>query len=435
MRIAGIVWTLAAVLPLAVHAETRVVTSDAESGEGSLRAALLAAASGDVIEFAIEEAGVKTIFLESELPPVPAGVTIDGCTQQGAACVTWPPTLTVELEGGSAPPGASGLRIQANGVTVRGLVVNSFPSHGILVSNATDAVIETCFIGTDVSGTLDFGNASDGIFLEAATRTRIGGAAAEGNLISANASNGIVVGAVSSDTQILENQIGSDVGDTAPLPNGGAGVSILDTATDSAVLDNRIRFNADGIVVAGSGTLGHRIRTNSMAGNDGIGIDLVGEFFEDANDPGDPDAGPNRLQNWPEMDAATWAPGPQQLEISVSVPTDPAHATYPLTLDFYRADADAEEGETHLGAADYSAEDFATGVVLVHLSPAPGDVQVGDVVVATATDSDGNTSEFSDDGVTVPEPDVRLADACAVVVLVLTFQSRPGRAPTSTDAT
>jgi hypothetical protein len=416
-RIAWIVWTIAAVLPLAAHAETRVVTSDAESGEGSLRAALLLATSGDLIEFGIEGAGVKTIFLESELPAIPAGVTIDACTQAGAACATWPPTLMVELEGGSAPVGASGLRIHADGVTVRGLVVNSFTSHGILVSNAADAIIETCFIGTDVTGTLDFGNAGDGVFLEAATGTRIGGTAAQGNLISSNASNGIVVGAVSSHTQILANQIGTDVADASALPNGGAGVSILDTATDSDVEGNSIRFNGEGVVVAGSGTLRHRIRTNAMAGNDGIGIDLVGEFFEDANDPGDPDAGPNRLQNWPEMDVATWASGPQQLEVSVSVPTDPANATYPLTLDFYRADGDDEEGEIHLGAASYTAEDFAEGSVLVHLSPAPGSVQVGDVVVATTTDADGNTSEFSDDGVTVPEPDVRLAGVLATLVL------------------
>ena len=213
-------------------------------------------------------------------------------------------------------------------------------------------------------------------------------------------------------------------------------MSILDAATDSDVLDNRIRSNGNaGVVVTGTGTLRHRIRTNAMSLDGSIGIDLVGEFSEDANDPGDPDEGPNRLQNWPEMDAATWLSGPQQLEISVYVPTDPANATYPLTLDFYRADADGQEGEVHLGAASYSAQDFADGYVLVQLSPAPGRVQVGDVVVATATDFDGNTSEFSADGVTVPEPDARLADAFAAIALVCASQSRPVRAPTSTDAT
>ena len=87
MRIDAIALVSAVLLPVAVaRAETRVVTSDADAGEGSLRATLLAAASGDVIEFGVAGDGVKTIYLESELPPVPAGVTIDGCTQSGAVC-------------------------------------------------------------------------------------------------------------------------------------------------------------------------------------------------------------------------------------------------------------------------------------------------------------------------------------------------------------
>lgn len=419
MRLRCLALSIAALLPVAAaHATTRVVTSDAESGPGSLRAVLLEAGADDVIEFDIPGEGFKTFYLESELPPVPSGVTIDGCTQPGADCASWPPALQIELEGGSTPAGTSGLRIEADGVTVRGLVVNSFPEHGIRIAGAANAAVSTCFVGTDVTGTLDFGNGGDGIHIENAAGTRIGGVAGEGNLISSNAAGGIEVGALASDTQILENRIGTDAADTAALPNGGAGVAILDGAVDSSVRDNRIRSNGGaGVVVTGATTLGHEIRTNTMTANDGSGIDLVGEFGSDANDPGDADAGPNRLQNWPEMDRATWLAGPQQLEVSVYVPSAPANASYPLTLDFYRADADAEEGAAHLGAASYSAADFATGSIVVTLSPAPGRVAVGDVVVATATDQGGNTSEFSADGVTVPEPDVRLAGLLATLAL------------------
>lgn len=421
MQIAWKALLMAALLPiLPARAETRFVTSDADAGEGTLRAALLAAGSGDAIEFAIDGEDVKTIYLESELPPVPAGATIDGCTQSGAVCASSPPTLMVELEGGGTPPGASGLRIQANGVTVRGLVVNSFPLHGVLVSNAGHTVIETCRIGTDVTGTLDFGNGGDGIFLEAASDTRIGGSTPAGNLISANAANGIEIGALSSGTQLLDNRIGTDATDMAALPNGEAGVFILDAATGSEVEANTIRFNSGGgVVVTGTGTLGHRIRTNSMSENGNNGIDLVGEFFEDANDEDDPDAGPNRLQNWPEMASATWSPGPQRLDVEVYVPTAPANASFPLTLDFYRADVDAEEGEVYLGTAPFTVQDFESGSALVHLSPGPGLVQVGDVVVATATDADGNSSEFSDDGVTLPEPDTAFTDLLAMAALPL----------------
>lgn len=421
MRSAWFVLALAALLPVpAARATTRVVTNDAESGEGSLRAVLLEAVANDLVVFDIPGGGVKTFYLESELPPVPAGVTIDGCTQPGASCTTSPPTLLIEIEGGSTPPGSSGLRVEANGVTLRGLVVNSFPEHGIRIAGASNTVVSTCFIGTDVTGTLDFGNGGDGIHIENATGTRIGGVLAESNLVSSNAANGIAAGALVSDTEILGNRIGTDATDTTLLPNGGAGIFLADGATDSTVRDNRIRANGNGgVVVTGATTLRHEIRSNAMSSNEGSGIDLVGDFGADPNDPLDADAGPNRLQNWPEMDRANLLFGPRRLEISVYVPTDPAYASHPLTLDFYRADADAEEGAVHLGSASYSAADFATGSVLVTLAPAAGRVAVGDVVVATATDLDGNTSEFSADGVTVPEPDPRLAGVFAALALQL----------------
>lgn len=426
MRSAWIAVWIAAWLPAAAsRAETRVVTSDADAGAGTLRAALLAAGAGDAIHFAIPGDGVQTLFVASELPPVPEGVTIDGCTQALAACASWPPSLTIELEGSGATPGASGLRVESDGVTVRGVVVNSFPSHGILVSGANATVIASCFIGTDVTGTLDYGNGGSGILLENATHTQIGGVPFEGNLISANALNGIVAGALVARTAIRENRIGTDATDTATLPNGGAGVYFLDGALDSTVYDNRIRANGGGgVVVTGATTLLHEIRNNRMSSNGNHGLDLIGEFFEDANDPGDADAGPNRLQNWPEMDRATFLAGPQQLEVSVYVPTDPANAAYPLTLDFYRADPDGEEGEVPLGTASYTEADFATGSVVVTLSPEPGRIAVGDVVVATATDFEGNTSEFSDDAVTVPEPAAWLAGLLAAFSLRLRSAKR-----------
>ena len=83
--------------------------------------------------------------------------------------------------------------------------------------------------------------------------------------------------------------------------------------------------------------------------------------------------------------------------------TDPANATYPLRIDYYRADANGQEGEAWLGAALFTATDYANGEPVTAAFVPDSAVGLGDVVVTTATDGDGNTSEFSA-GVVVPEP-------------------------------
>ena len=92
--------------------------------------------------------------------------------------------------------------------------------------------------------------------------------------------------------------------------------------------------------------------------------------------------------------------------ITYRVDTNPANATYPLSVEFFEADADNQEGQTFLGRDSYSATDHSgcgtppcsktvTFVGALGLSP-------GDRLVATATDTDGNTSEFSPSVVTGP---------------------------------
>jgi hypothetical protein len=106
-----------------------------------------------------------------------------------------------------------------------------------------------------------------------------------------------------------------------------------------------------------------------------------------ANDAGDPDTGPNQLQNHPEMTAAVL--GGTTLTISYSVPSAIANSTYPLSVEFFLADAAGREGQVYLGGESYAAPGADSVALTVSgLSP-------GQFIVATATDADGNTSEFS----------------------------------------
>jgi hypothetical protein len=466
------------------QATIRTVTNTDDSGAGSLRSAIAAATSGDTIQFAIPGGGFHTISPQTPLPSVAGGVTIDGITQPGASCVAWPPVPKVEIEGGSTSNGTAGLTIAGASAVIRGLVINSFPGDGIhLLAGANGAAIECNFIGTDAGGTLDYGNGGvgvalvgvsntlilgnlisanavagvsidatsqtnglssnyigtdvsgavalgnfDGVLVDGASNTIGGGGV--GNVISGNTESGVVIdGAAATANLLYANEIGSNAAGNASLPNGGPGVFVSNGASQNTIggiaagAGNVLRANgAAGVYLSGATSIGNAVRGNSILLNGSIGIEIGDHFFENPNDPGDPDSGANRLQNTPELVDVTFVGN--QVTATYSVSTDPVNATYPLLIDFYRADADSEEGETYLGSTVYATTDFATGVVSqLFTSLAP--LADGNDVVATATDSAGNTSEFTAIAITVvPEPG---ALACGLTAFALLATRRRRR--------
>jgi hypothetical protein len=258
---------------------------------------------------------------------------------------------------------------------------------------------------------------------------QIGGVAVgAGNVISGNVGSGISLeGAAATGNVVRNDMLGFDSTGLATLSNGGAGVDVSLGASNNTIGDpnappNVIHANGGGGVdVSGDTSLGNAIRTNSLSNNGTIGIELLGEFFEDPNDPGDADVGPNRLQNTPVFTGASLTTATSTVHATFSVDTDPANATYPLTIDFYRTDSDNEEGQVYLGSATYTAADFATGDVQRSFH-ALGPASVGQTIVATATDAAGNTSEYSDDPatLTVPEPATVASALAALAVLART---------------
>ena len=88
----------------AFDATPLVVTTTNDTGPGSLREAILDAnrnaGSADSISFDIPSGGVQRIMLQTPLPTVSDGVTIDARTQPGYAG-----TPLVEVDGQAAPAG------------------------------------------------------------------------------------------------------------------------------------------------------------------------------------------------------------------------------------------------------------------------------------------------------------------------------------------
>jgi len=295
-------------------------------------------------------------------------------------------------------------------------VVSGNGDRGIAITGneATGNVVQGNFIGTNAAGTAALGNSNDGILIDGASGNTIGGTtAAARNIISGNDEDGIVIfGSGATRNQVLGNFIGTDINGTADLGNLLAGVNILDAPGNTiggtvSGAGNVIAFNLQsGVQISGSaaGPTGNAILGNSMRSNNGLGIDL-GDDGVTVNDLGDADTGPNNLQNFLEIAEAIAATN--VMRVSYLVTSTPGNSTYPLRVEFFKADANGQ-GQMFLGSDVYSAADFATGEKLVTFATAIV-VAPDDKIVATATDSSpsgdfANTSEFSATKVTKASP-------------------------------
>ena len=114
------------------------VSNANDSGDGSLRQALLAANATpglDTINFSIGS-GAQTIVPQSPLPFVTDPVILDGTTQPGYAG-----SPLIDLDGLALSNG-NGLVVTAGGTLVRGLAVTDFGGIGILLAqNGGDVVV------------------------------------------------------------------------------------------------------------------------------------------------------------------------------------------------------------------------------------------------------------------------------------------------------
>ncbi len=215
-------------VPTSGLANTFVVNSTNDPGDGvcnttecTLREALTAANANpgpDVIAFDIPGTGVRTIRPLTQLPAITEALTVDGTTQPGFAGLP-----LIELDGSLAvadSPGAAGLRLEAGGCEVRGLVVNRFAFCGIFLAAGDGSRIAGNFLGTDAAGAVSLGNGSGGSILVSGGSNghRIGGTvAADRNVISPV---GTGINCQGGERLVIQgNYIGTDVTGTTALAN------------------------------------------------------------------------------------------------------------------------------------------------------------------------------------------------------------------------
>ena len=163
-----------------------------------------------------------------------------------------------------------------------GNVISGNNLYGVGMSQAgtTANRVEGNRIGTNAAGLAAVGNAQGVATLSSATGNTIGGTAAGArNVISGNASHGVVVGAGS--TQVQGNYIGTNAAGTAAVPNGADGVSVQSSSGSTvggstAAARNVVSGNADdGIEITGATATGNLVQGNyvglNAAGTGAIG--------------------------------------------------------------------------------------------------------------------------------------------------------------------
>lgn len=426
------------------HATTYTVTSNADSGPGTLRQALTDASGviGNDIVFALP-AGQTKIQLVTPLPPVYA-ITLDATTQPG-----YTNHPIVEINGSQIPGASTGLAI--NQGTVRGVSLTNFSYGAYLVNYGSK--LTASYVGLDPNGT----KKGNGVGVSAYEGTIGGLTTADRNVISGNQTYGVELRYNNSAaTTVIGNYIGTDPTGTFAIPNGiGIFLSESDGSLMNAtiggtapgsrnliagnttyqiqiwhtsgitILGNTIGFangpvtpigvyvyvswsNTIGNITGGGNTIvgqdvgvsvegfaygnGTRIAGNSIY-NTRIGIDLTNLSEKDgrtANDAGDGDSGPNLHMNYPVLTKAkATASG-----ITVTGTLN-SLASQAYKIDFYarstNCSAAGTDGKTFLGEIPVSTDSSGNVTFSADFAALPQ----GTSITATATDPLNDTSEFS----------------------------------------
>ena len=270
-----VVSTTADTMDGATTSVAALILNPGGDGQISLREAITAAnatAGTDYINFDITAAlvgGVHTITLTYDggdagttpdaMPVIVSPVVINGWSEPDHAG-----TPMIELNGNNVGTGVQGLTLGAgsSGSTIRGLIVNRFSGTGIDITGSNNHTIQGNWIGLNSTGTAAAANGGKGLYAINSSGLLIGGtSAAERNVISGNAEQGIGFDNVDNST-IAGNYIGTNAAGTADV-NG----AVANTAQSGIYIANGSSGNVIGGTSAGA--------RNVLSGNNHFGFEVI----------------------------------------------------------------------------------------------------------------------------------------------------------------
>ena len=244
------------------------------------------------------------------------------------------------------------------------------------------------YIGTDISGNNALPNEIGIGFATRPTQNTV-----DNNVISGNRHIGIILYEGSNSNMIYRNKIGLRADESGALANHGAGVVLSKNCRGNSIggsgLGNSIAYNDTvGVVIMDTGSYYNKISQNRIFDNNLMDIDLY-PYGVNANDAGDVDLGANGLMNYPVISSVflDWFTG------NTTITGGLDHASpVGVTIELFKAGGvnmfGYGGGETYLGSVVITDP---AGLWSFESSA----LAAGDVVTATATDVNGNTSEFA----------------------------------------
>jgi len=309
----------------------------------------------------------------------------------------------------------------------QGNVISGNFGAGILDQGSSDNLFEGNLIGTNAAGLQALGNSAQGIFIlggdgpSGSSNDTIGGAATgAGNVIAANAQDGIFIQDAGPGNVLIEgNYIGTNsVGGS--LGNGANGIRLFanqNTVGGTAAGAGNVIANNTGVNLLNSGngvalvlnSNLNEILSNSIYDDASLGINFgSGPTANHPWPPGvSPNTGPNDYQNYPVLTSAVTNGATNQSEITGTLNAEP-DTTF-LVQFFASPTRNASgygEGEIYLGQTTVTTDSNSNAAIDFVFT---GAIPSGYNVSATATDPSGNTSEFAKDISSQAEVDVSIA--------------------------
>lgn len=276
-------------------------------------------------------------------------------------------------------------------------IISANEAMGISIGSNNN-MVQGNFVGVAADGISPLGNEGTGVQIISASGNLVGGAMpGAGNVISGNHFVGVYLNGNSGlNNRVQGNQIGVGADGTTPAGNAERGIDIRlgeSVIGGTGVGEgNHIAFNQSaGVWVQ---TFGQRaaIRGNSIHDNVGLGISLSNLTTAIANDPGDADTGANGHQNYPLLSNVQFGTSSGTVGVTLN-----GQSEAEFTIDVYANTACHQSGNGQglqwVGSGTLSTD--ANGEGAASITILPGSALVGPILTATATDSLGNTSEFS----------------------------------------
>jgi CSLREA domain-containing protein len=247
-----------------------------------------------------------------------AGNTMDGVNLFGSSGAVLNGNRIGTTENGLAarPNGGNGVVIEAASGNIVGghlssderNLISGNPGCGVSLRNgAANNEVDFNLIGLDAYGMEAIPNGQAGVCILNADDNIVGTSMfGVSQYISGNLQEGVYIQASSGNFIGQTNRIGVAVDDATPLGNGMEGV-LIDNASDNLVLASNVSNNGQaGVAVFGTGSTGNRITFMSGRDNGGLMIDL-GNDGPTPNDSYTP-PGPNDWLAYPVITAASGKP-------------------------------------------------------------------------------------------------------------------------------